>query len=324
MKNRLTGTCGRRKNIGTIYAVFSLKMFLLGVVFLLLTGITYAQNADAPDDAPQPVKLPPAFARFSASDIFQQVFDSYDPKTGRVASIHNLVGKPALVEINEAALWKAQGQDQLVVLIDIEEDDTFTGLCGNCSTLGFLAVLKKNGDALSLVAKQLNLPSSGAPVEYESLDEGDFIQYGGHDNVALDLAPYKLNSRETLIGVRLEHIWLPTSDWSTRLSLFRIEGGQLREVFNEMVVERMYPVASERGFRMIDKTISTLSLVPSRRATNATFNELSISKITYTCSDANADDDCDSKDDEVKKIKTEKELWQFDGGRYVLSTPAKR
>jgi hypothetical protein len=48
------------------------------------------------------------------------------------------------------------------------------------------------------VAKQLTLPSPGAPVEYESLDQDEVISISGHDNVSLDLAPYKLNSRETL------------------------------------------------------------------------------------------------------------------------------
>jgi hypothetical protein len=85
------------------------------------------------------------------------------------------------------------------VLVGINsDDDSSAGLCGNCLGNSFLAVLKKNGAALSLVAKQLTLPSPGAPVEYESLDQDEVISISGHDNVSLDLAPYKLNSRETL------------------------------------------------------------------------------------------------------------------------------
>lgn len=223
-----------------------------------------------------------------------------------------------------AKLWRVQGQDQLVVLISLSEEEEPTGLCGNCLMNGFLAVLKKNGAALSLVAKQLTLPPSGAPVRYEALNQEELITITGHDNVSFDLAPYKLNNQETLIGFRSEHIWLPTSEWSTSLSLYRIEGERLREVFSEPVVEREYPADSGRSGRTVEKTTSTISMAPGTQSANQTFNDLIINKTTARCFNKDSDEDCNSKHEGFKQIRTQTELWHFDGKRYVRAAPTKR
>jgi hypothetical protein len=242
-----------------------------------------------------------------------------------VSGILNTESKPAFVSIEAAGLWKVQGQEHLVVLVGINsDDDASAGLCGNCVANSFLAVLKKNGAALSLVAKQLTLPSPGAPVGYESLDQDQVVSISGHDNVSLDLAPYKLNSRETLIGLRQEHIWLPTSDWWTILTLYRIEGERLSEVFSEKVVERVYPAASDHGRRIIDKIVSTISLAPPARTAGGGFNEMAVKKTTVECFDENNDEDCDPKHEAVRPVKTLTEVWRFDGRRYVRAPPAGR
>ncbi|HEY0169481.1 MAG TPA: hypothetical protein VGB98_00390 [Pyrinomonadaceae bacterium] len=242
-----------------------------------------------------------------------------------MSGILNTESKPAFVSIEAAGLWKVQGQEHLVVLVGINsDDDASAGLCGNCVANSFLAVLKKNGAALSLVAKQLTLPSPGAPVGYESLDQDQVVSISGHDNVSLDLAPYKLNSRETLIGLRQEHIWLPTSDWWTILTLYRIEGERLSEVFSEKVVERVYPAASDHGRRIIDKIVSTISLAPPARTAGGGFNEMAVKKTTVECFDENNDEDCDPKHEAVRPVKTLTEVWRFDGRRYVRAPPAGR
>ena len=294
----------------------------LGLTVLVFSSVASAQTVDEPIAPPKSAGLPRSFAQFSTSDVLKQISASYDPATGRMSGILNGDRKPALVTIDMTGLWRVQGQDHLVVLIGISYEDEPTGLCGNCLTNSFLAVLKKNGAALSTVARQLIVPSSGAPVAYESLNPEELITIGGHDNVSLDLAPYKLNSRETLIGFRLEHIWLPTSDWSTSLSLYRIEGERLREVFHEPVVERRYPAASDHGRRIIDKITSTISLAPSSQRTK--FNDLVIKKTTIECFDENSDDDCNSRHEGIRQVGTQTELWRFDGERYVQATPVKR
>lgn len=325
MKDRFTRICRRWKSVGRPDGVFSLALCLLALTFLLLSNSASAQTSDQPTAPPKSASLPRPFAQFSASDVLKQISAGYDPATGRMSGILNKDRKPALVTIDMAGLWKVQGQDHLVVLIGITyEDEGPTGLCGNCLMNSFLAVLKKNGAALSLVARQLTLPSSGAPVEYESLNQDEVITITGHDNVSFDLAPYKLNSRETLIGFRSEHIWLPTLDWSTSLSLYRIEGERLREVFHEPVVERGYPAASDHGRRIVDKTISTISFAPASQLTNKRFNDLVINKTTTECFNADGDADCDSRHEGFRRIRTQTELWQFDGQRYVHATPIKR
>lgn len=323
MKNRFTGM--RRRNVGVLNGAFSRLLCLSGLTLLLLSNGASAQTGDKPGTLPKSASLPRHFAQFSAGDVLKLIFADYDPATGRVSGVLNTERKPAFVQIEEAGLWKVQGQDHLVVLVGISsEDDASVGLCGNCISNSFLAVLKKNGADLSLVARQLTLPSSGAPVEYESLDQDEVISISGHDNVSLDLAPYRLNGRETLIGFRREHIWLPASDWSTLLSLYRVEGGRLKEVFSQMVVERAYPVASDHGRRIVDKTVSTISLAPARRPADGGFNDLVVNKTTVECFDENNDYDCDSKHEELRRTDARKELWRFDGRRYVRAEPAKR
>jgi len=324
MKDRFTRICWQWKNIGNPDVAFSVALCFLGLTLLLSSNGASAQSGAKPTAPPKSASLPRPFARFSTSDVLKQISAGYDPATGRMSGILNQERKPALVTIDMTGLWRVQGQDHLVVLIGISYEDEPTGLCGNCLTNSFLAVVKKNGTALSLVARQLTVPSSEAPVEYESLNPEELITIGGHDNVSFDLAPYKLNNRETLIGFRLEHIWLPTSDWSTSLSLYRIEGERLREVFHEPVVERMYPAASDHGRRIVDKIISTMSFAPARWLTNKRFNDLVINKTTTECFNADNDDDCDSKHEGFRRIKTQTERWQFDGRRYVRATPIKR
>jgi len=322
MKNRSHGIDRRWKSIGDPVGVFSTALCVLGLTFLFLSNVASAQTGDKP--VPESAGLPRPFAQFSASDILKQISAGYDPATGRLSGILNKESKPALVRIEQSGLWKVQGQDHLVVLIGIIADDEGSnGLCGNCFMNSFLAVLKRNGTALSLVARQLTLPSSGAPIKYEFLDLNEVIEISGHDNVALDLAPYKLNSRETLIGIRSEHIWLPTSDWSTSLSLYRIEGERLREVFKEPVVEREYSAGTGRAGRTVQKTTSTISLAPASRTANRGFNDLVINKTVIRCSDNDSDEDCDSKHEGFRQVRTQTELWQFDGQRYVHAAPPK-
>jgi hypothetical protein len=325
MDKRITATCRGRKSVGILNGLFSWLACLSGLTLLLLSNGASAQTGGEPAALPKSASLPRPFAQFSAGEVLKPIFADYDPATGRVSGILNTERKPAFVLIEEAGLWKVQGQEHLVVLVGINpDDDASAGLCGNCIANSFLAVLKKNGDALSLVAKQLALPSSGAPVEYESLDQDKVISISGHDNVSLDLAPYRLNGRETLIGFRQEHMWLPTSDWWTILTLYRIEGERLSEVFSEKVVERVYPAASDRGRRIIDKTVSTISLAPPPRTAAAGFNEMAVKKTTVECFDENNDEDCDPKHEDVRPVKTLTEMWRFDGRRYVRAKPAMR
>ena len=286
-----------------------LKISFLAQVFGL------AQDKSERANPPKSESLPRAFSRFSAGEVLKQIFDGYDASVGRVSTILNEDKKPALVRINEAKLWRAQGQEHLVVIVELSANDyqfNEGGLCGGCATYAILAVLKKEGDNLALVAKQTPRPSSVLPSD-GALDDpyGPMLQTG-HSGLYLDLAPYKLNARETLIGVRLEHMWIPALAHSTALQLYRIEGQRLREVFSELVVDRDYPDEQRGKGQTVVKTISKLAPVPSSKQ----YHDLVINKTTFRCSDKNDDWDCDFRDEAVRRIGSQRELWRFDGERY--------
>lgn len=116
--------------------------------------VDFAQSSDETVAPPKHASLPTPFSRFSANDVLKQIFDSYDPATGRVSNSDH---KPALAQIDEAKVWKANGREYLAVLVELAADDyqfAEGGLCGNCAAYVILAALKKEKDKVSLVAKQ--------------------------------------------------------------------------------------------------------------------------------------------------------------------------
>lgn len=280
------------------------------LVWLLLVSqfVSFAQNDDEVGKKPKPQKLPRLFAAFSNDAVLKAIFPDYNPKTGRVASILNDENLPSLVRINQARLWQMNGQQYLVVLADIAgNDDDFVDLCGACAMYAILAVLKRDGNYLSVIAKQ-QPPKHSSPSDTQNAqDNEDAVIYGGHDiAISLDLAPYRLNSKETLIGLRMEHMWMQL--WGTNLSLYRIEGSKLREVFSDTVVDREYPNQPSTG--EIIKTVSTVSPIIA----NSNFYDYRIRKTIPHC--INSDDNCGSKRDKIKQIKTKTELWRFNGEKF--------
>lgn len=259
---------------------------------------------------PKSASLPREYAAFSASDVLAKVFDDYDLSTGRIKSTLNADKKSALARIAEAKTWNVQAQKNLVVLIELAtRDDQFDegGMCGGCAAYSLLAVLKNDNGALRLIAKQQTPPFADAEADARNDDAPEAIFYSGHDDLRLDLAPYKLTSDETLIGIRKEHIWISAMDWSTTLMLYRIEGQSLKQVFEDTVITREYPKGLD-GKEVI-KTVATVTPTPSKSA----FYDYTIDKAVMRCKDANEDWDCDAKHDRVEQVKANKEIWRFDG-----------
>ncbi|MEW6127131.1 MAG: hypothetical protein AB1757_08835 [Acidobacteriota bacterium] len=280
------------------------------VLMLLSFGNpSFARNEDEVGAKPKPIKLPGAFVAFSNDDVLKKTFSDYDIQTGRISSRLNENNQPSLVRINQARLWRVKGQEHLVALIDIAgADHYFKDLCGNCGIFATLVVLKRAGNQLVVVAKQP--PNQSMPSDF-SRDRTDAIYYTGHDPiVSLDLAPYKLTDNEMLIGFRVEHMWLPARTWDVYLSLYRIEGDKLREVFSESVVERRYP--GENPQYEVVKSVSELS--PLRL--NSKFYDYEIRKTVTHCFDKNDDADCTVKADKITRIEKQTELWRFNGARF--------
>jgi hypothetical protein len=290
----------------------SLKATAANALVLLFVVCAFAQDGAAP--RPKHATLPRSFADLSADDVLGRVFDAYDARTGRVATMLNGEKRAALVRIREARAWYALGRENLVVLVDLAGTDyDLEDLCGNCAMYALLAVLKRDGRALTLVARQ-DVPASAVAGE-ESTSGGAsdeaFAPFfiSGHDpTVKLDLAPYCFNERETLVGIRREHMWLPAQDYATDLTLYRVEGARLRQVFAEPVVEREYPRGASKGMPVI----KTTSLI-SPRAGGGEFYDLVIEKTTARCIDNDDDADCTRPREPARVVKKSLEVWSFDG-----------
>ncbi len=279
------------------------------VVILLMSSICRAQAVDRPDESHKSNQLPGQYSSFSEADVLGKIFDGYDPTTKTVSNIQNSENKPTKVWILEAKLWYLHGDEYLVVLTGLAGRSELP--CGNCTMDTPLALLNKDGNGLSLVARQ-DLPRSYVSDEPVSEIFGA-LSYTGHESISLDLAPYRLTDREMLIGVRIEHMWLPAPIYDTNLLLFRVDKRRLRKVFQAVVIDREYPNAHQDGPRVLFKTNSTVSTIRG----NEPFYELVVRKATFKCVE-NDDGDCDSEDALVKQVKTQTEVWRFDGEKFNL------
>lgn len=294
-----------------------LKRYKLCTMSSLLTitlacfALSYAQQVKSAGGSPDDVRLPRIFSKFSKDDVFAAVFSDFDRLTGRVPYILNEQKQPSLVRLNQARLWKSGGQDYLVVMIDIggyDERFGILGLCGNCTSVSPLAVLRVVDGRFELVAKQDGSLFQTGHAEDHTTGFRPFT-YTGHDfDVSFDLAPYRLNDREMLIGVRYQHMWIPANSFSTTLLLYRIEGSRIRTVFEGLVVDRSWHNGPARRLKM-EKTTSVLMSVP----TKGLFNQLVAVRKTHKCFADWDTYDCVGG----TLLKTYRDTWQFDGTRFV-------
>jgi hypothetical protein len=262
-----------------------------------------AAQATEPDLPRESVELPASFT-VSASQVLARLFPDYIAASGRVPSIRDEDEKAAKVWIGEAKQWK---RDHLVLVLRIAADasEAESGLCGGCLGHALLAVVKRQGDSLAVVA--MGQP----PKSLDSNEPDDVIGFSGHSSIALDLAPYSINKEETLIGLRNDHIWREIR--SEGLSLYRIEGGRLQSVFHTEVADFDSPSYDQLP-RVVIKTTAIVAPVPSSRKVY----DLRVTRTVNRCSDRNDDDDCNAKDEPVRRVRTTTELWRFDGTEYQL------
>lgn len=295
-----------------MFRMLTRKLFFTLLAFSTVISCTELIYPQSTRDAEA---LPQNFSRFSEKDILAAVFSDFDRSTGRVPHVRNEQKQPSLVRLNQARLWKSGGQDYLVVIVDIagyDEQFEDSGLCGNCTTVSPLAVLRAVDHRLELVAKQDEkfFRSEGGPNRDYGLTP---LTYNGHDfDVSLDLAPYRLNHQETLIGVRYQHMWIPANSFSTTLLLYRVEGNRIREVFSDLVVARDWVNGPAERLKM-EKTNSVIISRPSK----GPFNEFVAVRKTYQCIADWDTYDCTGG----TLIRTKRETWQFDGTRFVIKQP---
>lgn len=157
-----------------------------------------------------------------------------------------------------------------------------------------------------------DLPKKSAPEDSPVQNPFGPPDYGGHESLSLDLAPYRLNGHESLIGVRLVHQWLAAPMLTTRLLLYRIEGNRLREVFDDTIVDHDYPAK----WRIDSGTIGKTTSVVSMRPTTGAFYDLVIRKTSFRCK-SNEDGDCQSDQPPANGSRTVTEVWRFNGERFA-------
>jgi len=279
-------------------------------VVAFVSAICCAQINTQTVDSRKLTQLSGPYSGFTEDDVLGKIFDGYDPTTSSISNIPNSENKPARVSILEAKPWRDASNVYLIVLTNLGDTQM---LCGNCAMYTPLAVLKTDGTSLSLFARQ-DLPQRSSVDDNEGVsDTSGSLSHGGHESIALDLAPYRLTDHEMLFGVRIEHVWLAAPFYQTRLFLFRVQDGRITKVWEEPVVDRDYPNAHKDGSQIILKTTSAVSMIRG----NEPFYELVVKKATVKCME-NEDGDCDLKGGPVKPFKTQTEVWRFDGEKFNL------
>jgi hypothetical protein len=284
------------------------KQIFLGCVIVLL----HCAVCDAQDNEStrKPITLPGTFSVFSEADVLGRIFDRFDPKTRQATLIQTIKPHRLIVDVSiqEAKVWKVNGNEYLIVLSDL--GNIPIEMCGNCGWYTPLAVLKKDGSRLKLVARQ-DLPKISETSKGPAFGPFDSLSYGRHEGVVLDVAPYNLNSREMLIGARVGDFWMPLEISNTTLYLYRIEGQRLRRVFKEVVDDHQYPNLNNGGPPVVIKTSASFSAA----GTGQRFYDLAITRSTVRCV-YDETYDCGPNSRDVKQVKSKKELWRFDGQRF--------
>jgi hypothetical protein len=175
--------------------------------------------------------LPAPFSFATASDALAVAYPSYERSSGIARELRATEGDAAHVSVLEARPWYAGGRRYLVVAIARQTDDQArrTDLCGGCWECFAVAVLAAHNGTLRLVARTHDDGPTEADTAPGRVDAG--LSVKGDGIASLDLAPYHLSSRETLVGVR-NTVSITGGNFGTMLALFRIVGTDLKAVAN--------------------------------------------------------------------------------------------
>lgn len=288
------------------------ERIILALSFCLLTGIVSADtenksitkgtsisntaseknNSTDEDLPPESVKMPNGFEQFSSTDILRRIFVDYDVVTGK----KNKTSKNNLrVMLVDAKNWKTQNEQTLLVLIGLEHEPGYFDrmepgvfFCGSCEYGLGIAVLQKTAGTINLIA-------------YSEMDGLQSMSYHGYSY--FDLAPYKLNNQEGLIGLRQTASGSEYTNDS--LILFRIENKILKKVF-ERSMSQIYAAADGyHGSKLI------LLLSPNAQGTNDF-----IIKGKMIVSDFPIDTPDYIEEEHIISEETIREVWRFDGIEY--------
>ncbi len=198
----------------------ALRLLLSTVAAIAIAGAAAARAGDE-FSVSQTTPLPPPLERFTGQDALAAIFPSYRIGSSAIREIPSDDPGVTHVGFAEAKPWHANGGKFVVVRFEIgTSKDYGARLCFPCLEENGLAVLDERAGRLHVVAAVYG-NNRTAPIDV-----------AGIDGIALDLAPYRFDARQTLIGVRQQHSSGPGDELEEWLYLFRVERSKLGLVGN--------------------------------------------------------------------------------------------
>jgi hypothetical protein len=248
--------------------------------------------------------LPAPFSFATASDALAATYPSYVRSLGIVRALRTTDGDAAHVSILEARPWYIGRRSYLVVAIARQTDDQAlrSDLCGACWERFAIAVLAERDGALRLVART----HDDGPTEADRApgDVDANLSVKGDGLASLDLTPYHLSSRETLIGVR-NTVSITGGNFRTRLALFRIVGDDLKAVANIEVGG-----GTDEPTQTLDHATVRLINRPG------TYNDLQVLTSHYTYAARGESGWSDEPRPGTKPVDADLSTYRFDGTRF--------
>jgi len=180
------------------------------VSFTLLAAIALAADPGAADDAFRPSGV---FAQARSEEVVRLVYPNWDAATGITRD-----GSSWRAHLDQARTWKTPDGERLAVLLGLwsgDPDERWT-TAANGTLFCDLVLIRRAGDRLELEARAKRA-----------------VPCGGATTSRLDLAPYRMDERTLLLGVRSES--MNHGYGEVTLALFRLEGHALRSVFSRVM-----------------------------------------------------------------------------------------
>lgn len=233
---------------------------------------------------PKRINLPPPFSNWSSCDLALKMYPEYNCQNGFINA--NLVGS-----INKAIVWNQSGKNYLLVLFETHKPGA-EGLSN--------AEAGKTVDLAlyTLLNNEITLSAS----------RNEIFSYRWFGSAHFDLAPYKLNSKETAFGVCFN----PGISGGFReemLCLFRLRDNAIQPIFNRYMIETEFYSGYENLSNKLQAE-SILEIVPKASG----MNEFKIITHFYQFND-----DEEVERDKIIKITSEIWRWNENSQEYELS-----
>ena len=246
-------------------AVLPIIIFSLVSIF----GIAEAETSE-PETSKQ-IKLPSPFSRWNGCDLARLLYPSYNCKN---CKINDKEGG----SIENVAIWREGGKTHLLALFEKFGIGNESEIIGRVVDIA-LYDIKNEELKLTVSAKEV-------------------ISYREYGSSYFDLAPYRLNSRETAVGVRVDP-GIGGSFGLEELYLLRIKGKSFQQIFARVMMDAEYDDGYKGGLSDLLRRNSILQVIP--RASS--MNDFKIVTRYYRFNNAGQE--------ENEIVKTTSEIWRW-------------